>query len=123
MSSRLHPAIPSVHVLKTHFQFAAASIRQVPDALQECVVIICAGNETGVISICYDDVKSSSRTLNSHLHTNTSLGLRVLGVMIHGDTWNMTVSVKMGVSGQPCLNTNIIDIYRKEEVFESKTVL
>lgn len=47
--------------------------------------------------------KSLSSVLDSHLHTNTSMGLRVLGVMIHGEIWNMTVSVKMGVSGQPCL--------------------
>lgn len=40
-----------------------------------------------------------SLPLFSHLHTCTSTGSRVLGVMIHGATLNTTVSVKMGVSG------------------------
>lgn len=40
--------------------------------------------------------------LFSHLHTCTSTGSRVLGVMIHGATLNTTVSVKMGVSGTCC---------------------
>lgn len=38
----------------------------------------------------------------THLHTKTSNGANVLGVMIHGATRNTTVSVKMGVSSKPC---------------------
>ena len=38
----------------------------------------------------------------SHLHTCTSTGLRVLGVIIQGATLNTTLSVKMGVSGTCC---------------------
>lgn len=38
----------------------------------------------------------------SYLHTKTSKGSRVLGVMIQGATLNTTLSVKMGVSGTRC---------------------
>lgn len=38
----------------------------------------------------------------SYLHTKTSTGSRVLGVMIQGATLNTTLSVKMGVAGSNC---------------------
>lgn len=37
----------------------------------------------------------------AYLQTKTSKGLRVLGVIIQGATRNMTLSVKIGVSGNP----------------------
>lgn len=38
----------------------------------------------------------------THLHTKTSSGARVLGVMIQGATRKTTVSVKIGISSKPC---------------------
>ncbi len=47
-SSDLHPAVSSVHVLVAYFQFVATLVHQVLNALQECVVIICAARKTKV---------------------------------------------------------------------------
>lgn len=40
-------------------------------------------------------------TPDPYQHTNTDTGGRILGVIIHGAIRNVTVSVKMGVSGMP----------------------
>lgn len=44
------------------------------------------------------DSKARTDTTQTHRHTYTSRGGRVLGVMIQGATRNTTVSVKIGVS-------------------------
>ncbi len=51
----------------------------------------------------YEELK---KAWTVYLHTYTSTGLRVFGVMIQGEIWNTTVSVKTGVSGKPFKKTN-----------------